>query len=99
MDIPDWRQRIDDLDEQITRLLCERAACAIEIGRIKQDRAAPVYEPRREQQVYEHVRSANPGPLNSVQLQDIYERIMDVMRSLQKPGAAANTDRWKPPAE
>lgn len=84
MEIADWREKIDQLDEQIVRLLSERAACAIEIGRIKQGNAAPVYEPRREQQVYEHVRSANPGPLNGTQVQDIYERIMDVMRSLQR---------------
>ncbi len=97
-EISDWRLRIDALDEQIVKLLCERAACAIAIGEIKQGKAAPIYEPRREQQVYDHVRAANPGPLKGVQVQDIYERIMDVMRSLQRPGASAG-ERWRPPAK
>lgn len=102
MDIADWRLRIDELDEQIVKLLCERAACAIAIGEIKQGNAAPIYEPRREQQVYEHVRAVNPGPLKGVQVQDIYERIVDVMRALQKSreGQKQGTgegERWRPP--
>lgn len=85
MDIADWRTRIDELDEQIVKLLNERAACAIAIGEIKRQTAAAIYEPRRERQVIEHARNANPGPLAGEQVQDIYERIMDIMRSLQRP--------------
>lgn len=85
MEIADWRNRIDELDEQIVKLLCERAACAVAIGEIKRQSDAPIYEPRREQQVIEHARRVNPGPLTGEQVQDIYERVMDVMRSLQRP--------------
>ncbi|HEY4009041.1 MAG TPA: chorismate mutase, partial [Acidobacteriaceae bacterium] len=35
MDIADWRTRIDELDEQIVKLLNERAACAVAIGDLK----------------------------------------------------------------
>ena len=85
MDIAEWRTRIDRLDEQIVKLLNERAACAIAIGDIKRQTSAAIYEPRREQQVIEHARKVNPGPLVGDQVQDIYERIMDIMRSLQRP--------------
>jgi chorismate mutase len=85
MEIADWRKRIDELDEQIVKLLNERAACAIAIGEIKRQTAAAIYEPRREQQVIEHARKVNPGPLAGEQVQDIYERVMDIMRSLQRP--------------
>lgn len=87
MDIADWRSKIDQLDEELVRLLNERASCAIAIGDLKRRDAAPIYEPKREQQVYEHVRGVNPGPLTEAQVQDIYERVMDVMRSLQRPHA------------
>ena len=94
MEIADWRSRIDGLDEQIVRLLNERAAAAVEIGRIKAKTASAIYEPNREQAVFEHVRSVNQGPLTAVQLQDVYYRIMDVMRTLQRvdqsDGAADN---------
>lgn len=85
MEIADWRKRIDELDEQIVKLLNERAACAIAIGEIKRKDGAAIYEPQREQQVIEHARKVNPGPLVGEQVQDIYERIMDIMRSLQRP--------------
>jgi len=85
MDIADWRTRIDALDEQIVKLLNERAACAIAIGEIKRQSSAAIYEPRREREVIEHARNVNSGPLAGEQVQDIYERIMDIMRSLQRP--------------
>jgi chorismate mutase-like protein len=85
MDIPDWRNKIDQLDEQIVRLLSERAAAAMAIGALKHQSNAPIYEPQREQAVFEHVRKVNPGPLTGAQIQDVYERLMDVMRALQRP--------------
>jgi len=84
MDIPDWRSKIDELDEKIVQLLSERAAAAVEIGKLKAKNSAPIYEPQREQAVFEHVRRINPGPLSDAQVQDVYERLMDVMRSLQR---------------
>jgi chorismate mutase len=85
MEISDWRNRIDELDEQIVKLLCERAAAAVAIGQLKAQNAAPIYEPQREQAVFDHVRKVNPGPLSGAQIQDVYERLMDVMRALQRP--------------
>ena len=85
MDIADWRIKIDQLDEQIVRLINERAAAAVEIGRIKATQTAPIYEPKREQQVYEHIERVNQGPLTGTELKDIYERLIDVMRAKQKP--------------
>ena len=85
MDISDWRKKIDELDEQIVQLLSERAAAAVAIGQLKAQNSAPIYEPLREQVVFEHVRRVNPGPLTGAQVQDVYERLMDVMRALQRP--------------
>lgn len=84
MEIADWRQKIDGLDEQIVALLNERARAATEIGVIKQRTGANIYEPDREQAVYTHAKQVNAGPLSEADLIVIYERIMDVMRSLQK---------------
>lgn len=86
MEISDWRRKIDDLDEQIVRLISQRAEAAQAIGEIKQKTGLPIYEPRREQEVFDHVRQANPGPLSEIEMQDIFERIIDVMRGVQKHG-------------
>jgi chorismate mutase len=84
MDISDWRQKIDELDEQIVQLISKRAEAAKAIGELKRDAKLPVYEPGREQAVFDHVRKVNPGQLPDTEILHIYERIIDVMRTLQR---------------
>ena len=84
MDISDWRERIDALDEQIVQLISKRAEAAKAIGELKRTANLPVYEPGREQSVFDHVRRVNPGTLPDSEILHIYERIIDVMRSLQR---------------
>ena len=84
MDISDWRTKIDELDEQIVRLISQRAQAAAAIGELKRTAQLPVYEPNREQAVFDHVRSVNPGPLDDAEMLHVYERIIDVMRTLQR---------------
>ena len=88
MDIADWRKKIDDLDRRLVELLSERARAAIEIGRLKSDTNLPIYEPDRERIVFENVARMNAGPLPERDLVRIFERIMDVMRNIQKEGIA-----------
>jgi chorismate mutase-like protein len=84
MDIEDWRKKIDELDRKLVQLLSERARAAVEIGRLKRNTNLPVYEPDRERIVFSNVQQANPGPLPGRDLVRIYERIIDVMRNVQK---------------
>jgi chorismate mutase len=84
MDVEDWRKKIDELDRKLVELLSERARAAVEIGRLKRDTNLPVYEPDRERIVFENVQETNRGPLPGRDLVRIYERIIDVMRNIQK---------------
>lgn len=83
MDVNDWRQRIDELDEKLVELLNERARCATEIGRLKRNAEMPIYEPQREGVIFANVRKNNGGPLRDSDLIQVYERIIDVMRKIQ----------------
>ena len=83
-DIEGWRSHIDQLDEKIVDLINERAAAARAIGLLKQQQHLPVYEPNREETVFAHVRACNNGPLEHTEILHIYERLIDVMRTLQK---------------
>lgn len=102
MDIEAWRLKIDELDREIVLLISQRAAAAQEIGRLKRVTDLPVYEPNRERVIFENVRTHNPGPLPDIELVHIYERIVDVMRALQRnelasrPGAPATTAPQNP---
>ena len=84
MDISDWRRKIDELDRKLVELLNQRAAAAHQIGRLKRDAGMPIYEPDREQAVFDNVRQENRGPLPDHDLLNIYERIMDIMRQIQR---------------
>ena len=84
MDIAQWRLKIDELDRQLVALINERARCADEIGKLKRNSSIPIYEPDRERTIFENVRKANQGPLPDSELRQVYERIIDVMRNIQK---------------
>jgi len=90
MDISDWRDKIDELDRQLVDLLNERASAAQQIGLLKRDSQLPIYEPDREKKVFDNVKSHNRGPLPERDLMQLYERIIDVMRKLQRVEAEAN---------
>jgi chorismate mutase len=64
--------------------LNQRAQCAVEIGRLKRHTNLPVYEPDREKVILDHVCRINQGPLPGTDLRRVYERIIDVMRAIQK---------------
>ncbi len=78
------RDRIDDLDRRILELLSERTRIVEEIGRVKRHLSLPIYEPRREDQVFENVTSHNPGPLGDDSVKRVFERIIDEMRNVQR---------------
>jgi chorismate mutase-like protein len=84
MDIADWRRKIDEIDRRLVEILNQRAQAAQEIGRLKRQTNLPVYEPDRERTVLDQVQEWNGGPLQHRHLLQIYERIMDVMRNIQK---------------
>ena len=82
--LADCRKKIDALDVQIVHLLNQRTQVVHEIGRIKRQFSLPVYEPKREDQVFDNVTKHNPGPLTSEALKRIFERIIDEMRTIQR---------------
>jgi len=84
MDISDWRDEIDRLDEELVKLLNQRSQCALEIGRIKHELGIPVYSTNREAQVIHHVMSVNPGPLDGAAIRRLFERIIDESRTLER---------------
>lgn len=78
------RERIDRVDLRILELLNERTSIAEEIGRIKKEAQLPIYEPKREDQVFQNVTSNNRGPMPDEAVRRVFERIIDEMRRVQK---------------
>jgi chorismate mutase-like protein len=82
--LSECRRNIDRIDLQLLALLNERARVAEIIGRVKRENSLPVYEPKREDQVYKNILDNNHGPLPADAVRRVFERIIDEMRTLQK---------------
>jgi chorismate mutase len=82
--LAECRRKIDILDLELLALLNERTRIVEEIGRIKHDLALPIYEPKRETQVFANVTTQNTGPLSAEAVKRVFERIIDEMRNIQK---------------
>ncbi len=87
--IDDYRRRIDQIDDQLMKLLNSRSACAVEIGRLKRRVGAPVYQPDREKWILERAERNNPGPLDSGAVRRVFERVIDESRRLERLAAQA----------
>ena len=82
--LTEYRDQIDAVDRNLVRLLNERTRIVEQLGRVKAELAMPIYEPKREDQVYANIVNSNEGPLTAEALKRLFERIVDEMRSLQR---------------
>jgi chorismate mutase-like protein len=82
--LEEYRVLVDDVDRRIVALLNERTGVVENIGRVKREAHLPIYEPKREDQVFANISSANHGPLTDGAVRRIFERIIDEMRTIQR---------------
>lgn len=83
-ELADCRDQIDQVDIKILELLNERTRVVEQIGLIKQQMSMPIYEPKREEEVYRNIREHNKGPMPSDSVKRVFERIIDEMRQVQR---------------
>jgi chorismate mutase-like protein len=79
------RQQIDRVDQQLLRLLSQRAVLTIGVGEIKRRTGAATFVPEREEELLAKLKERNPGPLTAQGLQAIYREILSASRASQKP--------------
>jgi len=82
--LEDYRVLIDAVDLRLLDLLNERTRIVEDIGRVKRAAKLPIYEPKREDQVFDNVTTHNAGPLTPEAAKRIFERIIDEMRTIQR---------------
>ena len=90
--LEEFRVQIDDVDRRILGLLNERTRIVQQIGRVKQQARLPIYEPKREDQVFENVTEHNHGPITPEAVKRIFERIIDEMRAIQRTQMESGVD-------
>jgi chorismate mutase len=82
--IDEIREEIDALDDELLKIFNRRAALALAIGEIKKAEGRAVYDPKREQKIFERMKAANPGPLDDGAIVRFFERVIDETRRLER---------------
>tara|TARA_B100001250_G_scaffold162964_1_gene140130 strand:- start:7403 stop:7672 length:270 start_codon:yes stop_codon:yes gene_type:complete len=86
MDIGNWRQRIDEIDLELTKLLNERMSCALQIGQIKKMLGRPIRDAERERALIQKLKDANHGPMRDETIEEIFRRIISEAVYLEEEG-------------
>src|ERR671911_533256 len=77
------RERVDEVDRELILALSERARIVQEIMDLKAEAGAPIYDPKREEEILRRVVDRNPGPIYDSSMRDIFELILHRIRDLE----------------
>lgn len=83
------RKKIDAVDDEILRLLNERARLVLEVGREKSASRSAVYVPEREREILDRLTARNAGPFPNSSLPLLYREIFAASQFLEKPVSVA----------
>jgi chorismate mutase len=81
--VRELRERVDEVDRELIRALNERARIVQEIMALKTEAGAPVYDPKREEEILQRVVELNTGPIYDSSMRDIFEMILHRIRDLE----------------
>ena len=80
------REKIDAIDNQLLALISERAGCAQQVAKVKQEAGDTTYfRPEREAQVLRNIMEKNQGPLGNEDVARLFREIMSACLALEQP--------------
>jgi prephenate dehydratase/chorismate mutase len=77
------RAAIDRIDDELLRLMNERAEFALKVGEAKRRDDASLCDNRREREVLTRLSEQNQGPLDDKSISNIFQRIIDECLQVQ----------------
>jgi chorismate mutase len=81
--VQELRARVDEVDRELILALNERARIVQEIMTLKAESGAPVYDPKREEEILRRVVEMNAGPIYDSSMRDIFELILHRIRDME----------------
>ena len=81
--INELRSRVDEVDQELIRILNERARIVQEIVAIKAEAGKPLFDPKREEEILRRVAEENEGPIYDTSMREIFEIILHRIRDLE----------------
>ena len=79
-----YREEISEIDKDIVNFLNKRAEVVLKIKRLKEDRNVPLYDAKREEELFNNVVKYNKGPLYNDNIVQIFESILRNVQVLEK---------------
>jgi chorismate mutase len=76
------RAQIDGIDEDMVRMLNQRASLALAIRELKPQAKMSLFDPKREEEIFAKLAAVNEGPLFDDNLREIWGAILHVMKEL-----------------
>ena len=92
-DLDRLRKGIQEIDQQIAKLLHQRIDTVLQIGQIKSELGLPIVDKSREKQVITNVSNDSYNPDHTESLQKIYKYIIRICRETQMTAIAKNQKR------
>ncbi|MCL2889619.1 MAG: chorismate mutase [Eggerthellaceae bacterium] len=80
--IQEHRASIDEIDKGIVALINERTRHSLAIRALKPGVQLGLYDPKREEEIFERLDDYNEGPLYNDNLREIYQAILRVMKEI-----------------
>ncbi len=81
--IDNWRAQIDEIDNQLLKLLNRRADFAARIGELKRAAGLALFDEDRERALLARLCQVNAGPLDKPAIARIFLRIIREMRRVE----------------
>ncbi|MDZ5472548.1 bifunctional 3-deoxy-7-phosphoheptulonate synthase/chorismate mutase [Bacillus sp. 31A1R] len=78
------RNRVDELNVELLKLINERARLVQEIGRVKETQGVYRYDPVRERSMLDLIKDNNDGPFENSTIEHIFKEIFKAGLELQK---------------
>jgi chorismate mutase-like protein len=78
------RESIDEIDRRILELLHRRVELVLQVGELKRQHQAKIYDPERERSVLDALSARTTPPLEAQTVRRVFERIIDESRSIEQ---------------
>ncbi|MFC7441995.1 chorismate mutase [Laceyella putida] len=81
--MPELREEMNRINEQMLRLLNERAQVAVEIGEVKKRTGQPIVDGKREREIIAKMQEKNQGPVTDEQVARFFDQLFQIAKELQ----------------
>jgi chorismate mutase/prephenate dehydratase len=84
MNLDELRDKIDNIDDQLIKLLNERMEVVKKVGELKNNTGGAIYRPEREQQIVDRLYKNSKGSLNKNAIEALFLEIFAISRNLER---------------